>query len=78
MEFSPKFLSTRVVFTLILFGGVVLFQNFAASYTSFLSVVTLYEPFENVETLYKLTKYTVGTRAGSALHEMFKVKLFDL
>ena len=58
------------------FSSVVLFQNFAASYTSFLSVVTQFTPFENFEQLYKNTDYMIGTRKGVAMYGMFKVKIY--
>ena len=58
---------------MMLMASVILFQNFAASYTSFLSVVTLYQPFDNIKTLYTDTEYLVGTRQGSAIYDMFKV-----
>ena len=58
----------------MLFSSVILFQNFAASYTSFLSVVTQFTPFKNFEQLYLDTDYMIGTREGVAMYGMFKVE----
>jgi len=65
-------MSSRIVFCIILFGSVLLFQGFSASYTSFLSVTTQLKPFETVEQLYSDTDYKVGTREGVAAAAMFR------
>jgi len=67
-------MSSRIVFCIILFGSVLLFQGFSASYTSFLSVTTQLKPFETVEQLYSDTDYKVGTREGVAAAAMFRKK----
>ena len=87
-EFEPCYLSTRIVFILILFSSVVLFQNFAASYTSFLSVINQEEnvlffvilkktfqikPFETISQLYSDTGYIAGTLEGTVGGQIFKV-----
>ena len=58
---------------MILLSSVVLFQNFAASYTSFLSVVAPLEPFDSVKTLWSDTNTIIGTREGVAMYDMFIV-----
>ena len=73
MENTPDYLSTRIIFALIFFGGVVIFQNFNASYTSFLAVVTDKKPFETVQELYEDTDFTIGTPEGWASKEIFRV-----
>ena len=49
-----------------------MFQNFSASYTSFLSVIHELKPFETVEDLYSQTNYKVGVLAGTATQKNFK------
>ena len=44
--------------------SVVLFENFGASYTSFLSVVTQSTPFQTSEELYSNTQYKIGDKGG--------------
>ena len=73
MENTPDYLSTRIIYTMIFFGGVVIFQNFNASYTSFLAVVTDEKPFETVQQLYEDTDFTIGTPEGWASREIFRV-----
>ena len=72
-EYTPKYISTRIVFAIIFFGSVVLFQNFSASYTSFLAVVAEKQPFDSLQTLYEDTNFKIGTPAGWATVEMFEV-----
>ena len=73
-ENTPKYTSTRIVFLIIFLGSVLLFQNFSASYTSFLSVVTEYKPFDGMQSLYEDTEFDVGTPEGWVTVEMFKVR----
>ena len=54
--------------------SVVLFENFGASYTSFLSVVTQATPFQTVEELYTNTQYKIGDKGGTNQRINFKVK----
>ena len=56
-----------------MFGGVLLFQNFSASYTSFLAVTTEYKPFDSLQDLLENTDYSIGTPKGYATKEMFQV-----
>jgi len=63
----------RIIVFFILSSSVILFQNFAASYTSFLSVVKPYKPFADIEDLYKDTDIIIGTRKGVAMFDLFKV-----
>ena len=53
--------------------SVVLFENFGASYTSFLSVVTQSSPFDSVEELYTMTDYKIGDKGGTNQKINFKV-----
>ena len=62
-----------MIFTLVIFGGVLLFQNFSASYTSFLAVTTEYKPFTSLQDLLENTDYFIGTPKGYATREMFQV-----
>ena len=72
-ENTPVYTSSRVIFTLVIFGGVLLFQNFSASYTSFLAVTTEYKPFDSLQDLLENTDYLIGTPKGYATKEMFQV-----
>ena len=67
--------STRIIFWFIFISGVILFQNFSASYTSFLSVVKQAKPFDNLKELYDKNEFTVGTPEGWATKDIMKVKL---
>ena len=77
-EDTPKYTSTRIVFLIIFLGSVLLFQNFSASYTSFLSVVTEFQPFDGIQNLYEDTEFEVGTPEGWVTREMFKVHRHEL
>ena len=70
---SPFFLSTRIVFLLMFISSVFLFENFSASYTSFLSVVSPTEPFTSVEEL-EQTNYVIGAMEGGATQMMFRAR----
>ena len=74
-EHTPDFLSTRIIFAMIFFGCVIIFQNFSASYTSFLAVITEKQPFTDLQTLYQDTDFTIGTPEGWATIEMFRVNI---
>lgn len=71
-EESPRYLSTRLVFIMMMVSSVVLFENFNASYTSFLSVVSQAEPFHTIQELDQ-TGLTIGAAKGTAFQTMFKV-----
>ena len=53
-------------------GSVIIFENFNASYTSFLSVVNQAKPFHTIEELDQ-TGLTIGAAKGTAFQTMFKV-----
>ena len=72
-ETEPKYQSTRLLFLLMMVTSVVLFENFGASYTSFLSVVTPSVPFRTVEELYTNTEYKIGDKGGTNQRINFKV-----
>ena len=50
-----------------------LFQNFSASYTSFLAVVLEKKPFDSLQSLYEDSNFKIGTPEGWVTIEMFKV-----
>ena len=58
---------------MMMVSSVVLFENFGASYTSFLSVVTQSSPFDSVEELYTMTEYKIGDKGGTNQKINFKV-----
>ena len=64
------------MFILIFFGSVIIFQNFSASYTSFLSVVTERKPFDSLQSLYEDTEFSIGVPEGWVTIEMMKVHIF--
>ena len=51
-------------------SSVIIFENYAASFTSFLSVVKLFTPFETLEDLYKKTSYKIGSIQGTSYKSM--------
>lgn len=61
------------MFLLMMVTSVVLFENFGASYTSFLSVVTQSAPFKTSEELYSNTQYKIGDKGGTNQKMNFKV-----
>ena len=69
----PRYVSTRLVFVYMMLASVVLFENYSASYTSFLSVINEAKPFENIDQLEK-SPFTVGAQMGTAYQNMFLVK----
>ena len=62
-----------MLFLMMMLTSVVLFENFGASYTSFLSVVTQSKPFDSVEELYTKTEYKIGDKGGTNQKINFKV-----
>ena len=81
-ETEPRYESTRMLFLMMMLTSVVLFENFGASYTSFLSVVSQSKPFDSVEELYSKTEYKIGDKGGTNQKINFKVitssSLFNL
>ena len=72
-ETEPRYESTRMLFLMMMLTSVVFFENFGASYTSFLSVVTQSKPFDSVEELYTKTEYKIGDKGGTNQKINFKV-----
>ena len=73
-DITPVYSSTRIIFWFIFIGGVVLFQNFSASYTSFLSVVRQQKPFDSLKELYEKDEYIAGVPEGWTTKDILKVK----
>ena len=65
-EYEPRFSSTRLIFLLMMVSSVVVFENYAASYTAFLAVVKLAVPFTSVRDMYRSTDYKIGAPVGTA------------
>ena len=59
----------------MMLASVVLFENYSASYTSFLSVVNEAKPFETLDQLEK-SSFMVGAQMGTAYKNMFIVGFF--
>ena len=57
------------------YSGVILFNTFSASYTSFLSVVEIAQPFNSIPELAQ-TDFMIGGPAGSSYKVNFEVKKF--
>jgi hypothetical protein len=51
---------------MMMISSVVIFENYAASYTAFLAVVKLVVSFETVMGMYKNTDYKIGSPVGTA------------
>ena len=61
----------------MMIASVVIFENYSASYTSFLSVVQMEEPFKSVLELYSKTGFNIGSMKGSAYRTNFEVFKFS-
>lgn len=48
----------------MMISSVVIFENYAASYTAFLAVLKLSTPFENLHDLYTKTTFKLGSLRG--------------
>ena len=55
------------------YSGVILFNTFSASYTSFLSVVEIAQPFNSIPELAQID-FMIGGPAGSSYKVNFEVK----
>ena len=73
-EQEPIFLSTRIIFLIMFYSSVMLFNAFSASYTSFLSVVQVAQPFNSISELEK-TDYIIGGPSGSSYKSNFEVQM---
>ena len=51
-------------------SSVVVFENYAASYTAFLAVVKLAVPFTSVRDMYRSTDYRIGAPVGTAYKQL--------
>ena len=56
---------SRLVFLIMMVSSVVLFENYAASYTAFLAVVRLAAPFDSLLDMYENTDYKIGARVST-------------
>ena len=72
-EFEPVYISTRVVFFIIMASNVVFFEYYSASYTSFMSVVKVASPFNTIDDLYFKTNYKIGSLKGTSFKTQFNV-----
>ena len=71
-ENAPSPLTARIVFIYMMLASVVLFESFNASYTSFLSVVNIFNPFQTLQDL-EQTSFIIGAQEGTAYRNMFIV-----
>ena len=71
-ENSPSPITARIIFIYMMLASVLLFESFNASYTSFLSVVTIFNPFQTLADL-EQTNFIIGAQALTAYRNMFVV-----
>ena len=64
-EIEPRMWPSRLVFLIMMVSSVVLFENYAASYTAFLAVVRLAAPFDSLLDMYENTDYKIGARVST-------------
>ena len=64
-ELIPIANSTRLTFITIYVISVIVFALYSASLTSFLLVIKLGQPFDDLETLYRDTDYKIGSVSGT-------------
>ena len=76
-EQDPSYLSTRIIFITMFLSGVVIFETFSASYTSFLSVIEMKKPFNDLAELDK-SGFTIGGLDTGATKTIFQVALISL
>ena len=63
-------MSTRLVFLVMMISSVVIFENYSASFTAFLSVVKLSLPFDSLDDLYTGTSFRLGSLAGGSFKDI--------
>ena len=73
-ECEPKRFSTRIAFLTVFLASLVTFSAYSASLTSFLAVVKVSIPFEDLKSMYESTNYRVGSLGGTAFDDLFKVR----
>ena len=71
-ELEPRRPATRLIFLLMMFSSVFIFENYSASYTSALSVVNMKKPFSSVAELGSKTSFSLGAEQGTAFRTMFE------
>ena len=71
-ENSPSPITARMIFIYMMVASVILFESFNASYTSFLSVVNIFNPFETLTDL-EQTSFIIGAQELTAYRSMFIV-----
>ena len=71
-EIAPSPITARIIFIYMMVASVVLFETFNASYTSFLSVVKIFNPFQTLADL-EQTSFIIGAQELTAYRSMFIV-----
>ena len=71
-EHSPSLITARMIFIYMMVASVILFESFNASYTSFLSVVNIFNPFQTLQDL-EQTNFIIGAQELTAYRNMFIV-----
>ena len=73
-NYDPQWTSTKIIFIVIFFTGLVVYTAYSASLTSALAVVEIKYPFTDLKTFYHDTDYKIGSVTNTAMDELFRVR----
>ena len=73
-NYDPQWTSTKIIFIVIFFTGLVVYTAYSASLTSALAVIEIKYPFTDLQTFYEQTDYKIGSIPNTAMDELFQVK----
>ena len=75
-NYDPQWTSTKIIFIVIFFTGLVVYTAYSASLTSALAVIKIKYPFKDLKTFYEQTNYKIGSVQNTAMDELFQVYIF--
>ena len=76
-NYDPQWTSTKIIFIVIFFTGLVVYTAYSASLTSALAVIKIKYPFKDLRTFYDQTNYKIGSVRNTAMDELFQVYTFQ-
>lgn len=75
-NYDPQWTSTKIIFIVIFFTGLVVYTAYSASLTSALAVIKIKYPFKDLKSFYDQTNYKIGSVQNTAMDELFQVYIF--
>ena len=75
-NYDPQWTSTKIIFIVIFFTGLVVYTAYSASLTSALAVIKIKYPFKDLKSFYDQTNYKIGSVQNTAMDELFQVCIF--